>query len=104
MREISGRTSDYLVRKDGSRVSGISMVEKTLTAIASLEQLQIIQAELQEFVLNAVVIVGEELHVEQALVSVIHEVFGDDARVSMNYVSKLDQTRSGKYRFAICNV
>jgi Coenzyme F390 synthetase len=47
MERLTGRTADSLKRRDGSRVAGISLVEKTLTAFPGIGQLQIIQEGLE---------------------------------------------------------
>src|SRR5690606_13371609 len=54
LEKILGRTADYLLKTDGGKVSGISLVEKTLTRIRGLRQLQIVQEELNTFSLNVV--------------------------------------------------
>ena len=104
LREITGRTADYLIRADGSRVSGISLVEKTLTAIPGLEQLQIIQNGIHQFQLNAVIAQETKSAVSESLSQVLRDEFGSDARIDIRFVNKLDQSSSGKYRFAICNI
>ncbi len=44
MERVTGRVADYLKRRDGSLVAGVSLVERTLTAIPGIEQLQIVQS------------------------------------------------------------
>jgi len=41
---------------------------------------------------------------EHTLRNDLQTVFGNEVAIEMQYVLALDQTRSGKYRFAICNV
>ena len=43
MERVTGRVADYLKRRDGSLVAGVSLVERTLTAIPGIEQLQVVQ-------------------------------------------------------------
>ena len=101
---IRGRTADYLVRSDGSRVSGISLVEKSLTAISGVDQLQIIQRTESRFVLNVVPGKDFSAAADVALLDFVREVFGPDAEVELNHLSSLEQLGSGKYRFAICEL
>jgi phenylacetate-CoA ligase len=104
MEGLTGRTADFLRRRDGALVAGVSLVEKTLTAIDGIEQLQIIQNGLDEFVLNIVPAAGYGTASERALCGVIHDIFGADARVEVAKVARLSQEPNSKYRFAICRV
>lgn len=104
MERLTGRTADSLKRRDGSRVAGISLVEKTLTAFPGIGQLQIIQEGLEEFVLNLVPTPEYSDEVERELVAVFQKEFGDDVIVRVNRVSRLEQERNSKYRFSICRV
>ncbi len=104
MERLTGRTADFLKRRDGSRVAGISLVEKTLTAIPGIGQLQIVQEKLDEFVLN---LVPSHDYTEQAdmeLDAVLRKEFGSDVRIHLNRVERLTQERNSKYRFSICRI
>lgn len=104
MYKLTGRSADYLKRLDGSVVAGISLVEKTLTAIQGIEQLQIIQVKLDEFELNVVPADRFGADERNALVNVILDVFGEGVRVVVNTVERLGQERNSKYRFSICRI
>ena len=101
---IVGRTADYLVRSDGSLVSGISLVEKTLTAIPGIEQMQIVQENLSRVVINIVKGVTHCSSSDQALSEYIKTTFGSSTVVDIRHVDDLDRVGNGKYRFAVCNV
>ncbi|HEY6644778.1 hypothetical protein [Povalibacter sp.] len=104
MERLSGRTADFLKRRDGSRVAGISLVEKTLTAISGIGQLQIVQEKLDEFVLNVVPSPQYTTETGEELEAVLRKEFGDDVRVRLNRMERLVQERNSKYRFSICKV
>jgi phenylacetate-coenzyme A ligase PaaK-like adenylate-forming protein len=104
MEGLTGRSADFLRRRDGVLVAGVSLVEKTLTAIDGIEQLQIIQDKLDEFLLNVVPAAGYGEASEKELRGVISDVFGPDARIQVAKVDRLSQDRNTKYRFAICRV
>ncbi len=104
IKNLAGRVSDYFIHSDGSKVSGISMVEKTLTAIEGLGQLQIVQNTTDTFVLNAVVADGCESRVKEELHRAMVDAFSSEVSIELRCVRHLDQTRAGKFRFAICNV
>jgi phenylacetate-CoA ligase len=100
---LVGRVADFLKRRDGGLVAGVSLVEKTLTAITGIEQLQIVQDSLTSFVLN-VVAATPDPSAEDELREVIRGVFGRDVSVQIRHLETLPQARNSKYRFAICHV
>lgn len=104
LESLTGRRADFLVRRDGSRVAGISLVEKTLTAIPGLAQLQIIQESIDQFVLNVVPSAAYTDNSGDELRGVLYENFGADADLKLNLVERLSQERNSKYRFSICRV
>lgn len=104
MERITGRQADFLRRIDGSLVAGVSLIERTLTAIPGIEQMQLVQNDIQQVCVNVVKEKYFNEMAEQKLRKELKAVFGDEIMIDIRYVEALDQTRSGKYRFAICNV
>ncbi len=104
LQRLTGRVADYLKRRDGSMVAGVSLVERTLTAIPGIEQLQVVQPAIDEIVLNVVRAADFRSESEQALLQEIREVFGDGINVRAEYMERIPQERSGKYRFSICRI
>ena len=104
MERITGRQADFLKRRDGSLVAGVSLVERTLTAIPGIEQMQLVQSEMSRF--SVKLVKGSEFNErgEASLRRELQSVFGEDVAVEIQYVGSLDQTPAGKYRFAVCNV
>ena len=104
MERVAGRVADYLKRRDGSLVAGVSLVERTLTAIQGIEQLQIVQPSREEIILNVVRADDFTDASEQALLREFRVVFGDGIDFRPQYVQSIPQESSGKYRFSICRV
>jgi phenylacetate-CoA ligase len=104
MNAVTGRVADYLLRRDGSRVAGVSLVERTLTAFPGIEQMQIIQDSTEHLTLKIVRMATYRPETERQLAAEFLNVFGDHLTVAFDYVERIPQARSGKYRFAICNV
>jgi phenylacetate-CoA ligase len=104
MERVTGRVADYLKRRDGSMVAGVSLVERTLTAIQGLEQMQVVQPAVDEIVLNVVRAADFSPATEQALLAEFRSVFGPGIEIHANYVERIPQERSGKYRFSICRI
>ena len=104
MARVTGRVADYLKRRDGSMVAGVSLVERTLTAIEGIEQLQVVQPAIDQIVLNVVRAADFSPATEQALLAEFRTVFGPGIDIRPSYVERIPQERSGKYRFSICRV
>lgn len=104
MERIIGREADFLKRPDGSLVAGVSLVERTLTAIPGIEQMQLVQDDLHRICAKVVA----DKYFGEANVRELHDelrmIFGADVLIEIRIVPALDQTNSGKYRFAICNI
>ncbi len=100
---VIGRTADFLVKPDGTLVAGVSLVERTLTAIPGLAQMQIVQDRADELVINVVPDNAYSEETERRLRDEISRVFGP-VLVSIRLGDKLVQEKNGKYRFAICRV
>jgi phenylacetate-CoA ligase len=104
MNNISGRVADFLVRKDGSVVAGVSLVERTLTKFPGVAQMQIIQEDLDHIVLK----VARDPHYTdatgQALIEEFKSSVGAHNDVRIEFVTAIPQEKSGKFRFAISKV
>lgn len=100
----AGRIADFLKRPDGSLVAGVSLIERTLTAIAGISQMQIIQEQLKEIRINLVANERYDARAEQKLRDEFWSVFGPEVRVTINPVEMIQQEPNGKFRFSICKV
>ncbi|MCI0591329.1 MAG: phenylacetate--CoA ligase family protein [Gammaproteobacteria bacterium] len=104
MERVTGRRADFLKRPDRSLVAGVSLIERTLTAIPGIEQMQLVQDDLYRVCVNVVRDSHYSKAGEKQLLQEFQSVFGEGVKIEIRHVSGLDQTSSGKYRFAICNV
>lgn len=104
MERITGRQADFLKRPDGSLVAGVSLVERTLTAIPDIEQMQFVQDEARRLCAKIVKGANFDDSKERQLHEELQTVFGEGMTIDIRYVSALDLTGAGKYRFSICNV
>lgn len=104
MERVAGRVADFLRKKDGSQVAGVSLVERTLTAIKGIGQMQIVQEKIDQLVLNVVRMAEYDETSERALLTEFASVFGEEVRIQLNYTDKIGQESSGKYRFSICKI
>jgi phenylacetate-CoA ligase len=104
LRSVTGRTADFLVAADGSRVAGISLIENTLTRYPGIAQLQVLQEEVGRIQLNIVRAAGWDPSVEAALTHVFRASLGEALIVEMRFVDGIAQEPNGKYRFSICRI
>lgn len=103
MDKVVGRVADFLVRVDGSRVAGVSLIENTLTKLPGLEQMQVIQDEIAKFRIRLVTCDGYQRDIGEALISYFQSIFGR-VDVALEFVHEIPREPNGKYRFSICNV
>lgn len=104
LERLEGRVADFLKKPDGGNVAGVSLVERTLTKVPGIEQMQLVQEDLYELIINRVK--GSEYTPEsdQLLVREFREVFDERVTLSIRDVNKIPQEKSGKYRFSICKI
>lgn len=101
---VSGRVADFFVRRDGSVVAGVSLVERTLTKFPGVAQMQIVQEDLDNLVLKIVKDPGYDGQTERALIEEFKSSVGAHNTVRIEFVGTIPQERSGKFRFAISRV
>ncbi len=104
LERVTGRVADFLIRRDGSQVAGISMIERTLTLIAGIKQLQIVQEDIDRFQVNVVPDWRFSSESQVTLQAEFADTFGKDVDVAIVIVQAIDRLPSGNYRFSICRV
>ncbi|HTF96259.1 MAG TPA: hypothetical protein VL995_09015 [Cellvibrio sp.] len=104
LERLEGRVADFLKKADGGQVAGVSLVERTLTKIPGIEQMQLVQEKLDQIIINRVK--GSEFTVDtdKELINEFRHVFGDDVSFEIRDTLKIPQEKSGKYRFSICKI
>ncbi|WP_372985201.1 phenylacetate--CoA ligase family protein [Marinobacter sp.] len=104
LQRLEGRVADFLKLPDGGQVAGISLIERTLTKVPGIKQMQLVQEDLTGLNINRVKGSDHKPEMDRALISELQEVFGDSVSITIHDVSEIPQESSGKYRFAICKV
>ena len=104
MNNISGRVADFLVRKDGSVVAGVSLVERTLTKFPGIAQMQIVQEDLDNIVLKIARDTNYSAETGSALIDEFKDSVGQHNNIRIEFVTAIPQEKSGKFRFAISKV
>lgn len=101
---IEGRVADFLIKPDGGRVAGVSLVERTLTKVPGVEQMQLVQTARDLVEINRVKGRDFSESTDASLISALREVFDEQVNLEILDVEKIPQEASGKYRFSICKV
>jgi phenylacetate-CoA ligase len=104
MEKVTGREADFLIKDDGTKVAGISLIENTLTYFPGLDQMQIVQHSLNDFDIRIVPGVFFRNEVLVNLRDYIEGIFGGDSNIQFTFLNEIQPEQSGKYRFSICNV
>ncbi len=104
MKAVSGRIADFLIREDGSHVAGVSLIERTVTAIQGIVQMQIIQESIKLIQLNIVTNDTFRNEDRNQLRNEFIDVFGQGVKIIINNVKSIRQEKSGKYRFSISKI
>jgi phenylacetate-CoA ligase len=104
LREVSGRSADFLYTPDRVPVFGISILDTFVIHIPGIKQCQIVQDRYDHLDIHVVRDTG---FTDESLVqlgrSVVH-IFGERMRYDVHWVEAIPQTERGKYRFSICRI
>jgi phenylacetate-CoA ligase len=104
LERIEGRIADYVVTPRGELISGISLTENFAVMVPGLAQLQIVQEEVDRFVFR--IVRGPDFGQGSldTIGRLVVERFGPEVRYECEYVDRIPQEPSGKYRFCISKV
>lgn len=104
LERLEGRVADFLKKPDGGQVSGVSLVERTLTKVAGIEQMQLVQDTLHDIKIFRVKGKDFSANSDAALLFEFRQVFPEGVKLTINDVTHIPQEASGKYRFSICRL
>jgi phenylacetate-CoA ligase len=104
LEKVEGRVADYVVTPRGELISGISLTENFAVLVPGIAQLQIVQEALDHFVFR--IVRGPDFGSTslEKIRGLVAERFGPDARYECDFVDRIPQEPSGKYRFCISKV
>jgi phenylacetate-CoA ligase len=101
LEKIEGRVADYVKTPRGEWVSGISLTENFAVLVPGISQLQIIQESLDRFTFRIVRGADFGLSSERRIRQLVAERFGSEVCYECEFVERIPQEASGKYRFCI---
>lgn len=99
--EISGRTEDEIITKDGRRI--ISMY-KLFLDIPFVKLSQVIQNDYSDFEINVVTEESFSIHHKEIIRKRFFEIIGAEINLKINSVREIEKTKSGKHRLTISNI
>lgn len=104
MGKVTGRIADFLIKPDGTKIAGISLIENTLTKIPGIDQMQIIQNAIDHVSLN--IVPGKAFNEarQRDLKTYFENCFDQKINVTIKKTDYIRPEKSGKYRFSICKI
>jgi phenylacetate-CoA ligase len=104
LESVVGREADYVVTPVGDLVSGISLTDHFASNVPGLAQLQIVQEEVSKFLFRMVRDHDFTAASEQRVAELVMHFFGPNVKYRCEFVDRIPQEPSGKYRFCISHV
>jgi len=103
IKAVTGRTSDFFVTQDGRLVHG-EYFTHLFWETRGVKQFQIVQKDYNEFTLR--IVKSEEFDSQEihGIVQRMREHIGENLNVTVEYLSRIPPTASGKYHFAISEI
>ncbi len=104
LEKIEGRIADYVVTPRGELISGISLTENFAVLVPGIAQLQILQEAVDRFVFR--IVKGPDFDATSLarIEALVAERFGAETRYQCEFVDRIPQEPSGKYRFCMSKV
>lgn len=104
LKRLEGRVADFLIDTNGTLVGGVSLVERTLTKVSGVEQMQLVQQSRDEITVNRVKGADFSPHTDRLLLDELKASFTGPISFVLIDRKVIDQENNGKYRFSICKV
>jgi len=101
---LEGREADYVTTVRGELISGISLTENFAMHVPGIEQIQIVQESPEQFLFRIVRATDYSQKSDEAISKLVCERFGPEAHYQCEFVERIPQEPSGKYRFCISKV
>jgi phenylacetate-CoA ligase len=104
LKEIQGRTTDFVVAEDGTVLHGLALIY-ILRDLPGIESFKITQHDLQHVTVQIVAdSAAYEKSSEQAIEQVFKKRLGAGISVDFEYVAEIAKEKSGKFRYVISHV
>ena len=103
LKEIQGRTTDFLVAQDGTVMHGLALVY-VIRDLPGVRQFKIVQESLE----HTRILLATDDHFDKANIAKIQagiqQRLGEGVRVDIERVAEVPKEKSGKYRYVVSHV
>ncbi|MGZ8935682.1 MAG: phenylacetate--CoA ligase family protein, partial [Methylobacter sp.] len=104
LKEIQGRTTDFIVAQDGTVLHGLALIY-VLRDLPGIESFKIIQHNLAK---TQLLIVRNGDYSQEISETLIQEVFkkrlGKGVKVGIEYLAEIPKEQSGKFRYVVSHI
>ncbi len=103
LKEIQGRTTDFIVARDGTIMHGLALIY-VVRDLPGIESFKIVQESL-EFT-RVLIVPGENYQRgnDQTIVTGFRQRLGAEVEIRIDHVARIEPERSGKYRYVTSQV
>lgn len=103
LREVQGRTTDFVVARDGTVMHGLALIY-TVRDLPGVERFKIIQVSLDRTEVLLVTTSAFKAVSETRIVSDFRARLGQDVDIAVRRVTEIPAERSGKFRYVVSHV
>lgn len=103
LEEIQGRSTDFVVARDGTVMHGLALIY-TVRDLAGVESFKIVQESIEHTEVQIVAGPAFGEHEEQRILRDFRARLGRDVRVDVRRVAAIAPEKSGKFRYVISKV
>jgi phenylacetate-CoA ligase len=103
IREIQGRTTDFVVAADGTVMHGLALIY-VVRDLPGVQAFKIVQESLRHTVVQLVVDAHFERGRQAAIVAAFQRRLGAGVRVDVEFVDRIAPEKSGKFRYVVSRV
>lgn len=98
LKEIQGRTTDFIIAKNGTVMHGLALIY-ILRDIPSIREFQIVQQSLDAILVKLVVLDGFDDSHRSLIVNGFKQRLGSEVDVKLELADKIPAEKSGKHRY-----
>ncbi|MDP2177465.1 phenylacetate--CoA ligase family protein [Methylicorpusculum sp.] len=103
LKDIQGRTTDFVVAKDGTVLHGLALIY-VLRDLPGIGGFKIIQTSLDETRIQIARDQGYDPACEEAIQQTFKKRLGSDVAIHIDYVDHIEKEKSGKFRYVVSHV
>ncbi len=103
LKEIQGRTTDFIIAKNGTVMHGLALIY-ILRDIPTIKEFQVIQETVDQIRVKLVILEGFGDTDKYSIISGFKKRLGEGINVDLELVEKIPVEKSGKYRYVKSNV